>query len=304
MRVLRSPRTKSVLKLLLTAWLLWLTARSVGGVDLPSPGELELGWILLALALSIPVIGASALRWSFTTRRLGAAISFRHALAEYYLSTLLNQLLPLALAGDLTRLSRHGRHLAQGTEGYGRALRGVLFDRISGQLALLLVVLASAPAWIYVLDVGHVVTVALAFALTLGAALFLVRARPDSGLGLRVRLWLKEASQALVERGALTVQLACSVGVVLGCLAMFYCAARASGVSLSPLSFARVGPLVLAATSLPVAFAGWGIREAATAALFASLALDPARGVAISVVYGVINLVASLPGFVVWLGRT
>jgi hypothetical protein len=61
---------------------------------------------------------------------------------------------------------------------------------------------------------------------------------------------------------------------------------------------------VLAATSLPVAFAGWGIREAATAALFASLALDPARGVAISVVYGVINLVASLPGFVVWLGRT
>jgi hypothetical protein len=53
---------------------------------------------------------------------------------------------------------------------------------------------------------------------------------------------------------------------------------------------------------------GWGPREGAAAWAFGAAGLGAERGVATAVVYGVLVLVASLPGAVVlvlaWLGRT
>jgi len=62
------------------------------------------------------------------------------------------------------------------------------------------------------------------------------------------------------------------------------------------------GPLLMTML-VPVTIAGWGLREVAAAALWSAAGLSAADGVAVSVSYGLIVLVSSVPGAVV-LGLT
>jgi len=79
---------------------------------------------------------------------------------------------------------------------------------------------------------------------------------------------------------------------------MFMVAARTAGVSAAPSRMLPLALLVLAAAALPNV-AGWGPREGATAWAFGAAGLGAAAGVTTAVVFGVMALVASLPGAVV-----
>jgi hypothetical protein len=83
--------------------------------------------------------------------------------------------------------------------------------------------------------------------------------------------------------------------VVGGHAATFLIAARTAGTT-APLSqMVPIAFVVLAAGVLP-SVGGWGPREGVTAWVFGAAGLHVGRGVATAVVYGVMVLVASLPG--------
>ena len=98
-----------------------------------------------------------------------------------------------------------------------------------------------------------------------------------------------------------------SVLVVLGHAATFLIAARAAGATAPPSRMLPLALLAMLAMVLP-SVAGWGPREGATAWVFGAAGLGAAQGVATAVVYGVMVLVASLPGALVlvsaWLRST
>src|SRR5262249_49100922 len=104
---------------------------------------------------------------------------------------------------------------------------------------------------------------------------------------------------ALLERGALGFQLGVSLAAALLLSLMFACAGRAAGVALDPAGVVQVVPLVLAVTTFPWAFAGWGAREVSTGALFGLMGKGAADGVAVSVAFGVLSLAAAAPGAIV-----
>ena len=56
--------------------------------------------------------------------------------------------------------------------------------------------------------------------------------------------------------------------------------------------------VVLLAAAIPLNVAGWGPREGAAAWAFAAAGLGAAQGTTVAVVYGVLALVATLPGAV------
>jgi uncharacterized membrane protein YbhN (UPF0104 family) len=262
-------------------------------------------WVAIALLLTPPLYALYALRWSFTAGRVGAPLSFRRAFAEYYVSTLLNQLLPLGVAGDVVRaLRHHGRLRAGGATTLGPAARAVVLERLSGLVGLALFVLASACVWLRRGQRQLVPVAAGAFALVAAGALFVAwRARRDrrGGDGARSSLsrLASDGRAALVERGALVLQLALSSAAVALLIVFFVCAARAAGAAVDVTTALAVVPLMLAATVAPFAFAGWGVREATTAALYRLLGLDAATGVAVSVTFGLLTLVAAAPGLIV-----
>ncbi|MBZ5740614.1 lysylphosphatidylglycerol synthase domain-containing protein [Nocardioides mangrovi] len=81
-----------------------------------------------------------------------------------------------------------------------------------------------------------------------------------------------------------------------GHVAVFLVAARAVG---SDASLARLLPLafvVLVAAAIPLSVAGWGPREGVAAWAFAAAGLGAAEGAAVAATYGVLSLVATLPG--------
>jgi hypothetical protein len=86
-----------------------------------------------------------------------------------------------------------------------------------------------------------------------------------------------------------------STVAVLGYAVMFLIAARTAGVT-APVS--RLLPLALLAMLAMVlpSIAGWGPREGATAWAFGAAGLGAEQGVAAAVVFGVMVLVANLPG--------
>ena len=95
------------------------------------------------------------------------------------------------------------------------------------------------------------------------------------------------------------MQLVMSIALVVLLIVMFAAAGRAAGIALAPVALVEVVPLLLAAMMIPWAFGGWGAREACSAFLFGLAGKTAEDGVAVSVAFGVLNLVAATPGLVV-----
>ena len=60
-----------------------------------------------------------------------------------------------------------------------------------------------------------------------------------------------------------------------------------------------IAPIVLLAMLLPISVAGWGVRETAAAGVWVALGWPAVEGVAVSVAYGALCLITSLPGAVI-----
>jgi hypothetical protein len=77
--------------------------------------------------------------------------------------------------------------------------------------------------------------------------------------------------------------------------------ARSLGMELDFQLFLVAMPPVFLLTFIPVSLAGWGIREGAMVGIFLLVGADKDHILAVSIVYGLILIVSSLPGGLFWL---
>lgn len=83
-----------------------------------------------------------------------------------------------------------------------------------------------------------------------------------------------------------------------GHVLVFLVAARAAGTAASLGDLVPLALLVMLAAAIPLNVAGWGPREGVAAWAFAAAGLGAAQGATVAVLYGVLALVATLPGAV------
>ena len=251
-------------------------------------------WTLLAgVLLAVPTSVCCAWRWTLVTRGLGVRLPLPVAVASYYRSQFLNTVLPGGVVGDVHRGLRHGRSVGDRPT----ALRAVAWERLAGQLSQVVVAavvllllpspVRSAMPW---------VVVAAGAGCLLGfVAVRRVRPAGGSWLTRSVAVLRADVRDLLLSRTWPGVALA-SVVAVLGHVATFLVAARTAGVDASPLRLVPLALLVLVAMALPLNVAGWGPREGVSAWAFSAAGLGAGEGLAAAVVYGVMVLVAGLPG--------
>jgi len=293
---------------LMAALLFWLEPQTLAAA-FAAPEPI---WLVAALALSFPQVALSAWRWRLTANRLGAPLRFGEALREYYIATFLNQILPGGVMGDAARAWRHARltrteTIAGAPVGLA-AWHAVLIERASGQLALLGVVLATllvsselqtASLRLFAPSAGDSnpsVLLALALLLALvGVALW--RGRNH------VARFRRAVQEALLARDVFLRQLIASLLIVASYVGVYLCCMRMIGVDTPLATAAPLVPWVLLAMAIPLSIAGWGVREGAAALVWQAAGLDPAQGVAISISYGVVILLSSLPGALMLLRR-
>ena len=259
-------------------------------------------WILAALSCSVPLMLAMAWRWSFTAQRMGIELPLWVAWREYYVSVLLNSVLPGGIAGDVVRVARH----ADGPERkLGPVARSVVVERAVGQLLLWATLLVGAAWW--GLDGAFVAVLVALGAVGLGVALLLVLGRhprvAERGLGRALGRLGQDLRAALWGPKAVAVQLLTSVAGLVALVAMYFCCAAAIGSSMTVVQALLVVPWILAATTVPLTVGGWGVRELSAMALFELVSIAPAEGAASSVLFGAVSLVAALPGVVPLLRR-
>lgn len=256
-------------------------------------------WLLLALAffaVNLQTL-ASAWRWHRVAARLGQVIAPRQAVAEYYLSQLVNQSLPGGVLGDAARAVR-ARHEA----GIGVAARAVIIERLAGQIAMFSL-LGIGALWSILSpgglalepEPGQVLTglaILSCLALAIGLAAHLAKKRWSHRLGGSI-------VTALVARGAWIEQSLLGTLIVALNLTSFALCARATGTILDTEAILVLVPLILCAMLVPATVAGWGFREGAAAALFPLAGATAAAGFAASIAFGLVILAASLPGLFV-----
>jgi uncharacterized membrane protein YbhN (UPF0104 family) len=252
---------------------------------------LDAGALAAAAGIGLLSTVCCAWRWKMVARGLGAKLSLGGAIAAYYRSQFLNVALPGGVIGDVHRGLSHGRALSD----VGRALRAVVLERLAGQVVQLLLtvaILTALPS-----PVGSampLVWIAMTVAL-LGLAL-VVRVRIRGGHSPRfLGAAARDVRDGLLRRRA-WVGIALVSAVVVGAHAVtFLIAARTAGATASAPVMLPLALLAMSAMVLPSA-SGWGPREGVTAWAFGAAGLGAGRGVATGVVYGVMVLVACLPG--------
>ena len=258
------------------------------------------GWSLAAATgIALLTTVCCACRWSLVARGLGVAVPMGSGVAAYYRSQFLNTTLPGGVLGDVHRGVRHGRDVGD----VGRGLRAVGWERSAGQLVqivltvILLLVLpspvrSSVPLIAAAVGAGALIILLLAWLL------------PHSGpsrWARAMRTACADIRHGLLARRAWPGILLASTVVVAGHAATFLIAARTAGVTAPLAQLLPLALLVLVAMGLPTNIGGWGPREGVAAWAFAAAGLGATQGVATAVVYGVMVLVASLPGAIVLL---
>ena len=66
------------------------------------------------------------------------------------------------------------------------------------------------------------------------------------------------------------------------------------------LQILSVVPASMLLSNIPISVAGWGVREAAMVSAMALIGIEAQHAVSISILFGLAQLVASLPGAIVW----
>lgn len=294
------PRLFFVVKVLVCLLLLGFVWQVAGGREiLAALGGADPVWLAAGVALILPQTVLSAVRWRLVAARLGVSIGAATAIAEYYIAIFLNQVLPGGVAGDITRVTRHGSALRKnalgeakssegadtGARGYGVAAKAVVYERTVGQIAMValsipgLALWRAEAAWI----AAGLLAVLLACA---------VLAPVKGWIGRQIGDFRKAvlAGDTIVRQAVLSGLIAGSYVLV------FWCCVRALGISFSAGTALTVLPPALLAMAIPITPAGWGLREAAAVGMWVAAGMQAGDAAAASILYGLVNLAGALPG--------
>jgi uncharacterized membrane protein YbhN (UPF0104 family) len=235
----------------------------------------------------------SAWRWKLVAGGLGDDLSLPAAVAAYYRSLFINVILPGGIAGDVHRGVSQGREVST----VGRGLRSVAWERFAGQVVQLVLtvgVLLALPSPVH----RFMPVVVIALAVVAFGIVLVARTRAEGARSAWTRVRSAVAGDIrdglLARRSWLGIALASALAVA-GHAAIFLLAARTAGTT-APLSrMLPIAVIVLWAGVIP-SVGGLGPREGLTAWAFGAAGLGAGQGVAAGVVYGVMILVACLPG--------
>jgi uncharacterized membrane protein YbhN (UPF0104 family) len=306
----RLPAIAFWLKLAITIGLFAYLLRKVEiGPVVRQLGEMAPAAALGAEILFLLQLGLLAWRWQIVSGIAAAPIQAMQALRLSAIGHFFNQVLPSGFAGDAARAwlaAREGIRV-------GPAVRAILCDRVIGLLVLILMVSValfalpdltadkvpgrSSFALVALLGVGG-----LAVLLVLGVPLARLLARHP--LTRSLGTLTDDLHRALFRSGgrsAVVVVLALGVQL-LNVAAMHWCA-KGMHIDLDFATALVIVPAVMLVSMAPISFAGWGVREGAMIVGLGLAGIAAADALAVSVAFGLLQLVLGLPGGALWLAR-
>jgi glycosyltransferase 2 family protein len=303
-----SPWLVTLLKIGFTVVMLAVVLHSV---DLPAAwkyaSEQNDWFLLLAAAFLAFQIACGANRWHLILRCLNAAMPLVETFRIYYISVFFGTCMLASVGGDVARVWLTYRNDIRA----GIATISVILDRVAALAGVAIIVLAVTPFFMGVVGrdyaVPAVILAVLAAIGLLGIVLVAQLDRIPIGRWARFRLVnqlaaLGGATRQVFLRPAtsipvLTLGVASQVGASLAA----YAIARSLGLNITAIDcLILMQPVTLLAT-LPISIGGWGVREAAMVTFLGLIGVPPSAAVIVSIQLGLLSVVLSLPGGVLFL---
>lgn len=256
--------------------------------------------LVTAFAIACLIPPLTALRWRLVCRTLQQCQPYIVHLEIQLVSAFLGQVLPSYIGGEAVRIWLFAKHTAS----VEAAAACAVTDRLVGVLALVFLLAVMFPLQAgLVSDVGggQLLSQSVLSALVLGAVVVL----SVSPLGLRLFALQPFASvKAFGDRLRLAfstpLRLVSSfvVGLTVHIAAVLsiHLLLRATGAEVGILETLVVMPAVFLTMLIPISVAGWGLREGAFVVFLGVVGVSGEISVAVSILFGLIQIVISLPG--------
>jgi uncharacterized membrane protein YbhN (UPF0104 family) len=274
---------------------------------------IDVGAVLAALGIGLATTVLSAWRWCLVARGLGLPLGLWEAVARCYRALFLNSVLPAGVLGDVDRAVTHGRRAGD----LGRGVRAVALERCAGLVVSVVVGVAAllirpellaAAVGFLVPGAAAAVALVVLLAVVVLAVVAVLGCRAGCGphpsrLRAALRTGVADARAGLFTTGTWPGVVLLSAAALAGYLTLFVVAARAAGSRAALGELLPLLVLALLAMGLPFNIGGWGPREAVSTVAFAAAGFGATQGLTAAVVYGVLSLIACLPGAGVLLLR-
>jgi len=293
-------------RILVSLALLYLALRGINFAAIQTRlSQINVGWIALAMLVTVVQIFFGALRWREISAQCHAPLTDLQAFRYNMIGSFFNQTLPSSIGGDAVRLWLVNRTGA----GWRAATYSILTDRAIGLIALALIIVASLP-WSYGMiadSKGRLALLAVDFAALAGGLGFLL-------LGWLPWTWLKTwwptkhvhacsviASKVIFNRQSGPKIAVLSLTIHVLAVVIAWCAVRSIS---APANFEQVFmliPPIMLITMMPISIAGWGVREATMMVAFGYAGLVRADGTMVSLLFGMVSFIVGCAGGVVWI---
>ena len=283
----------------LSGALLWLLlSRTDASALMARVAVIDPRWLAAAFALTVVQVVLISWRWAVIMAGLDASIGTMRALRINLAAFFLGQALPTSIAGDAWRVLKI-RSLGFGI---GTGLRGVLIDRTTAMIGLVLVVLVTTPLLLARMP-DPTMRWTVAAGLGLGAALLALALSADrlSGRWASGRLSgvaeFGRAVRGLLSRPVTAIPIV-GVSAVVHLLAgvTMWLIAGSLGLPVGLVDCLVLMPPIVLVAGMPLSIAGWGLREGAVVAVFALVGVPMDGALLMSVLLGLLLLLVSLPG--------
>ncbi len=293
------------LKAAVTAALIWLVLSGVdAGTALRRMAGLSPGAAILAVGLLLAHCFVAGWRWRIVMRLFGPVLPVGAAIRLFLEGYFFNNALPSTIGGDGVRIWR-ARNLGLPL---GASINGVLLDRVTGLTGLFILVAAGQP--LLYARIGDPAT-RLAFAAILLAGIagiaFLILARHIPKRLIPARLHdgidkLSEATHAAYLRPAISLPVLGLSVVVHGLIVLsVHVIAVGIGLDVGLFESLVLVPAVILLSTVPVSIGGWGLREGLMVVALGLAGVPADAALTVSVLFGLAQIVAGLPGGALWL---
>ncbi len=282
-----------LLKYIISITLIYLVFREYGINVINTFQLINIDYILLIIILSFIQYILSAYRWMYISKHTNLNITLKDSIKFYYISSFMNNILPGGIIGDIFRVYHHAENKKELLK-LGKSFQSVIFERLSGQIMLFAFFIFSLSFY-FILNEKY-----LAFIYVL-MPLLVVFYLIKYIFNLKLNNYLKSKSYGQNFFKVFTGEIfwrhtILSFFVVASYILIYIISAKSLGISIDYFAFLVFSPIILFSMTLPVSIGGWGVREFTALLISFLLGLSASVSISVSIMYGVLNLICSLPG--------
>jgi uncharacterized membrane protein YbhN (UPF0104 family) len=294
---------KIVLKLSISIVLFYVIFRVINiNTLLRMLSEIKYPYLLLAMLFQFFSNLVASCRWYMIMKLLEFNEQLSFFIKSYFKGTFFNQALPSSIGGDAIRV------LELGKKGYSKreAFYGIFIDRIIGLQGLLILNLTAnfinsslLPNWLFNL----ITMICIGSILGMFVLMLLRKIKPLENVPLfSLAYHLSNRFRNVYNnKRNICIQTSLSILIHLLSIISIYIISIALGMEYSLSVFMVIFPPVFLLTLIPISLAGWGVREGAMIGLFMLIGASKESVLSLSLLYGFIIILCSLPGMFFWL---